>query len=128
MIIQFRRSVGLIEGSWATMNPGGIPVGPAVFGSKGVLVTHFNETIIKFYSSVTRQIENVPFQTFEIPPFKPNRANLGLEVLHHLDTGRPLYPILDLPVNLDSMSALDAGLRSARSGRLELVNDATFMA
>ncbi len=126
MIIQFKRAVGLVEGSWATMNPGGIPAGPAVFGNKGVLVTHFNEPLIKFYGQFTRQIANQPYQTFEVPPLEQDRANLGMEVLHHLDTGAQLYPILDLPLNLDAMYALDAGLRSSRSGKSELVGDYTF--
>jgi predicted dehydrogenase len=128
MIIQFKRAVGLIEGSWVTLNPGGIPVGPVVFGSKGVLVTHFNEPTIKLYANYSTQVNNEPFQMMEIPPLAPDRANIALEVLHHLDTGSPLYPILDMPVNLDAMAALDAGLRSARSGKLELVYDATLMA
>ena len=32
----------------------------------------------------------------------------------------PLHPTLDMKVNLDAMVVLDAALRSARSGKLEL--------
>jgi len=36
-------------------------------------------------------------------------------------TGEPLHPLLDLPLNLATMAILDAGIRSARSGKTEPV-------
>ncbi|MDR0730976.1 MAG: hypothetical protein LBF63_04850 [Treponema sp.] len=43
-----------------------------------------------------------------------------------MDTGEPLFPMLDLPLNLAAMSILDAGSRSAQSGKMELVNDGVW--
>jgi len=34
--------------------------------------------------------------------------------------------MLDPELNLDAMAILDAGIRSAASGKVELVNDATW--
>ena len=42
------------------------------------------------------------------------------EVFSHFEKGTPLHPTLDMKVNLDAMVVLDAALRSARSGKLEL--------
>ena len=40
------------------------------------------------------------------------------------ETGEPLHPTLDVAMNLEAMAILDAGVRSATSGKLELVDDA----
>jgi hypothetical protein len=47
--------------------------------------------------------------------------------MRHLETdtgteGEPLFDLLQLDFNLDAMAILDAGRRSAESGKLELVN------
>lgn len=47
-------------------------------------------------------------------------------VIYHLETGEPLHPTLDMMQNLEVMAILDAGIRSAESGKVELVNDATW--
>ena len=54
------------------------------------------------------------------------RATLAEEFIHHLETGEPLHPTLDMHQNLEVMAILDAGIRSANSGQVELVNDATW--
>jgi hypothetical protein len=51
------------------------------------------------------------------------RATLGQEVMHHLATGEALHETLEVGFNLEAQAILDAGQRSAKSGRLELVND-----
>jgi hypothetical protein len=47
-------------------------------------------------------------------------------VINHLTTGEPLHETLRLDFNLDAMAILDAGIRSAASGKLEAVNDARW--
>jgi hypothetical protein len=73
----------------------------------------------------TRHSET-PDRIVPADPLPAGRENLGRETLRHLDTGEPLFPMLDLPLNLAAMSILDAGFRSARSGKMELVNDAVW--
>ena len=43
------------------------------------------------------------------------------EFIRSLETGAPLHPTLDMHVNLDVTAVLDAGVRSAESGRMETV-------
>jgi predicted dehydrogenase len=59
-------------------------------------------------------------------PLPAGRATLAEEFVHHLETGEPLHPTLQLAHNLEVMAILDAGIRSAASGRQELVGDAAW--
>ena len=54
------------------------------------------------------------------------RQNLGREVLHHLDTGEELFQLLELKTNLSAISILDAGSRSAESGKMEIAERLVF--
>ncbi len=54
------------------------------------------------------------------------RDNVAKEIIHHLDTGEPLHPTLQIPLNLEVMAILDAGIRAATSQKLELVDNATW--
>lgn len=60
-------------------------------------------------------------RTFDSGSLPEDRNTIAKEFMHHLETGEPLHPTLDLPVNLDAMAILDAGLRAAQSGKAELV-------
>ena len=46
--------------------------------------------------------------------------------MHHIETGEPLHPTLGLLFNLQAMAILDAGIRSAASGKMEMVNNETW--
>jgi predicted dehydrogenase len=59
-------------------------------------------------------------------PLPGGRATLAEEFVHHLETGEPLHPTLQLGHNLEAMAILDAGIRSAASGRQELVGDGAW--
>ncbi len=56
-------------------------------------------------------------------PLPSGRATLAEELIHHLETGEPLHPTLQVPHNLQAMAILDAGARSAASGMQVPVND-----
>ena len=56
-------------------------------------------------------------------PLPEGRDTLAKEFIHHLETGEPLHTTLDADFNLDAMAVLDAGIRSAESGKMELVNN-----
>lgn len=51
---------------------------------------------------------------------------LAKELMHPLETGDPLHPTLEMDFHLEAVAILDAGIRSAASGKVELVNDATW--
>ena len=67
-----------------------------------------------------------PDQELEGDPLPEGRTTLAEEFIYHLETGEPLHPTLDMMQNLQVMAILDAGIRSAASGKVELVNDANW--
>jgi flagellar hook-basal body protein len=60
-----------------------------------------------------------PSAVYHAEPLPENRNNIAKEFLHHLETGEPLHPTLDIETNLNAMMILDAGYRSSLSGKLE---------
>ena len=77
-------------------------------------------------AGVARPLDPEAFGLGPGDPLPEGRQTLGEEVVHHLETGEPLHHTLDMPFNLEAMAILDAGIRSAASGKVELVNDATW--
>ena len=118
IMARFPNAVAHLEGSWTTVN-GGVPAGPLVYGTEGTIVVNPERKVEIFKTRHT----NVPDEVVDPAPLPPGRTNLGEETLHHLDTGEPLFPMLALPMNIDAMSILDAGARSAASHKMELTSD-----
>jgi len=119
--VRFPQAVAILEGSWTTVNSG-VDNGPVLFGTEGTLVVQNTGKLALF--KTRHKIE--PDEVFDCGSLPPGRKNLGLETLHHLDTGEPLFPLLDLPLNLEAMSILDTGSRSAVSKKMELIDDGTW--
>lgn len=115
---KFPAGVAHLEGSWTTVN-GGVPAGPLVYGTEGTIVVNRKNGVEIFKTRHTDK----PDEIVEAAPLPAGRANLGEETIHHLDTGDPLFPMLDLPLNMQAMSILDAGSRSAASNKLERCGD-----
>ena len=61
---------------------------------------------------------------YEPDPLPEGRNEVAFELIHHLDTGDPLHPVLCPNLNIDTMAILDAGVRSAQSNALALVDNA----
>ncbi|MGI6173756.1 MAG: Gfo/Idh/MocA family protein [Christensenellales bacterium] len=118
---RYPQGVAILEGSWTTVNTG-IPNGPIFYGTEGTMVVEKDNSLACY--KTRHKIE--PDIVYDVPPLPAGRTDLAEEFLHHLETGEPLHPTLSLPVNLDAMSLLDAGIRSSRSGHLELLNDKTW--
>lgn len=116
--LRYSSALALLEGSWATYAGGAIPGGPIVFGDTGTLVTDRLSPEVRLY---LERHKSAPTKTCAAEPLPAHRANLALEILHHLRTGEPVHETLDLPVNLDAVAAMDACFRSAESGRMETV-------
>jgi len=121
MIVRFPRAMGLLEGSWTTLDHG-VPTGPIVYGTEGTLVVESKEG-----RQIVR-LERGHGQTtiFEPEPLPEGRATVAEELIHHLETGEPLHQTLDMAFNLEVMAILDAGVRSTVSGKLETVDNATW--
>jgi len=118
MIVRFPGAIGLYEGTWTTRHHG-VPTGPIVYGTEGTLVADRQDgrPVVR----LERGGGNT--EIFEPHPLPEGRTNIAEEFLHHLTTGEPLNPLLDVPLNLDALAILDAGVRSAVTGRLEIVNN-----
>jgi predicted dehydrogenase len=116
--VRFPNAVAMLEGSWTTVNSG-VPNGPIVYGLEGTLVVRQNGDVEVYKKRFTE----IPDEIIKGDPLPKGRENLAEETLHHLDTGEPLFPMLDLPLNMAAMSILDAGARSSISGKMEIIND-----
>ncbi|MHB0876517.1 MAG: Gfo/Idh/MocA family protein [Anaerolineae bacterium] len=128
--VRFPRALAILEGTWTTFHAG-VPTGPIVYGTRGTLVVAHvrvgdrGRDVVQVYT--TRAYgQTEPDQVVEGEPLPAGRETLASEFIHHLETGEPLHPTLGTDFNLEAMAILDAGIRSAASGKVELVNDATW--
>ncbi|MGI6367084.1 MAG: Gfo/Idh/MocA family protein [Anaerolineae bacterium] len=128
LTVRFPRALALLEATWTTWATG-VPTGPIVYGTRGTLVadsatdaTGQVRPAVKVYTT-RGQSPASPDAVDWGEPLPAGRATEAEEFIHHLETGEPLHPTLQLELNLDAMAILDAGIRSAGSGQLELVND-----
>jgi predicted dehydrogenase len=114
MIVAFPRAMALLEASWTTLDHG-VPSGPIVYGTKGTLVRQSQDQV---------RLEQGHGQTriIDAEPLPADRDTVAAEFIHHLSTGEPLHPTLEMEFNLQAMAILDAGVRSARTGRTEVVH------
>lgn len=119
LTVRFPGALALLEGSWITYQPG-VPTGIVAYGSEGTMVVSGGEV------RVYKERKPEPTAVYRGEPFPHGRETIAQEFLHHLDTGEPLHPLLDIDLNLRAMAILDAGLRSVRSGKAELVNNVTW--
>ena len=115
MLVRFPGAMALYEGSWTTLDHG-VAGGPIVLGTTGTLVMDYHEEKVRLLRGGGEVSE------IDCPALPEGRADIASEFIHHLDSGEPLHPSLDLPINLEAMAILDAGMRSAASGKLELVD------
>ncbi len=123
--IRYPKALAILEGTWTTFHTG-IPTGPIVYGTKGTLVATYEKVESKLIPVVqifTERGNPKPTQVVKGEPLPEGRETLAQEIIHHLQTGEPLHPTLDMMFNLEVMAILDAGIRSSNSGRLELIND-----
>ncbi|MGI8424337.1 MAG: Gfo/Idh/MocA family protein [Chloroflexota bacterium] len=120
--VRFPKAMAILEATWSTIDHA-IPVGPIAYGSTGTILT---ERRGEKQVAVIRRGAGTEAEVVEPDTLPEGRDTLGKEVLHHLSTGEPLWDMLQLDFNLDAMGILDAGRRSAESGKLEAVNSAAW--
>jgi len=120
MLVRFPGAMGLFEGTWTTRHHG-VGGGPIVYGTAGTLVMESRDG-----APVVREESGGETTIHQPDPLPQGRATIAEEFVHHLETGEPVHPTLDMTFNLDAMAILDAGLRAADSGKLETVDTATW--
>ncbi len=121
MIVRFPGAMALFEGSWTTWDHG-VPTGPIVYGTKGTMVVERKGD--KPQIRVERGHGNT--EIYEPGSLPEGRDGVAAEMVHHFETGEPLHETLEMMFNLEAMAILDAGVRSAASNKLELVDNATW--
>lgn len=116
-ILDFEKGVGLCEGSWSTYNCGEVPTGPVIYGENGTIVCDRHSDDVKVY--IGRSHNPVP--PTKIIKCQPINAGKNLyEIMSGaLLYGKELHPLLRDNFNLAVMAALDAGKKSAESGKSE---------
>ncbi|MEM7034574.1 MAG: hypothetical protein AAF629_33850, partial [Chloroflexota bacterium] len=120
MIARFPGAMGLFEGSWTTLDHGVSP-GPIVYGTDGTLVVERkNQQAVRLDRGYGDPVY------YDCAPLPEGRADIAQEMIHHLDTGEPLHPTLDVDFNVPVMAILDAGIRAADSGQMETVDNPTW--
>ncbi|MFQ5810100.1 MAG: Gfo/Idh/MocA family protein [Armatimonadota bacterium] len=121
IIVRFPGAMAVMEGTWSTWDHG-VPGGPIVYGTTGTLVVdqRDGEPVVR--------IERGGGDTtiHECEPLPEGREQVPGEFIHHLETGEPLHPTLATELNLEVMAILDAGVRSACSGKMEPVDNAAW--
>jgi predicted dehydrogenase len=120
--VRFPQALAILEATWSCPDHG-IPTGPILYGSTGTIVVERrgDQQVVTIHRGRGKEPEVVTPE-----PLPEGRDTLGREVIHHLETGEPLHETLQVDFNLDAMAILDAGIRSARSGQLALVNDSRW--
>jgi len=121
MLVRFPSAMGLYEASFTTWDHG-VPTGPIVYGTKGTLVIESREG----KQIVRLERGHGDTTIYEPEPLPEGREEIAGEFIHHLNTGEPVHPTIEMMFNLEVMAILDAGVRSAVSGKLELVDSATW--
>lgn len=130
--VRFPKAIAILEASWTTW-ANGVANGPVIHGKTGTLVvnsrvnpdTGKSSQVVEVYTT-RGAAPGSPDQIIEGEALPAGRATLAEEFIHHIETGEPLYEMLDPEINLGAMAILDAGIRSAASGKVELVNDASW--
>lgn len=120
ILARFPGAMAILEGTWTTLDQGG-PTS-IVYGTSGTLTLDRREG---------REVVRIgrgggESRIVEPEPLPAGRTTIAEEYIHHLETGEPLHPTLEVGMNLEVMALLDAGLRSAASGALEMVDNATW--
>jgi predicted dehydrogenase len=110
MLVRFPSSMAVLEASWTTFH-NGVASGPILYGSDGTIVVDFDDILI-----YRDRGSRAPTAVEKGLPLPRGRSNIAEEFLHQLDTGEPMHPTLETPLNLATMAILEAGIRSAETG------------
>ena len=110
MLVRFPSAMALLEASWTTFHRG-VPNGPILFGSEGTIVVDGDEILV--YRDRDSKSPTAVERGRALPP---GRSTVAEEFLHHIETGEPLHPTLEVSMILAAMAIVEAGIQSAQTG------------
>lgn len=116
MLVRFEDCYAVNEATWTTHDH--MFRNPIIYGTEGALICDYKSGQVE----ISRR--NQPTHQ-EIPtdPAEEALRDIACAYVHHRETGEPLHKTLQPEFNLDCLAILDAGLRSAASGKLEMVQN-----
>ena len=116
MLVRFEDCYAVNEATWTTHDH--MFRNPIIYGTEGALICDYKTGQVE----ISRR--NQPAHQ-EIPtdPAEEALRDIACAYVHHRETGEPLHKTLQPEFNLDCLAILDAGLRSAASGKLEMVQN-----
>lgn len=121
--VRFPNALAILEATWSCVDHG-VANGPLLYGTQGTIVIDIyklgNNKLTMYRGKGTEP------ETVEAASITSGRETLAKEFVHHLETGEPMHETLQPEFNLQAQAILDAGIRSADSGKLELINDAAW--
>lgn len=115
MLVRYPECYAVIEGTWTTYNH--TFKSPIVYGTNGALVGDYKTGSVQFYHT-DGSVEDI-----EPDKMPEELKNIACAYVHHMDTGEQVHYTASLEFNLNAMAILDAGVNSADSGKMELVNN-----
>jgi predicted dehydrogenase len=118
---RFADGIATIEGSWTTFHLANINNGPIVYGETGTLICQGGKVLV-----FKNRNSGEPSDIYEAPPIPEHRDNPAKEFTNYLATKEPMHITMQADFNLEAMAILDAGIRSAKSGKLELTQSVHF--
>lgn len=119
--LEYDDAISIIEGSWSTMNNGEIPTGPIIYGSEGVIVADRYLKEVKVYKDLKPyQPSPKPTEIFTVDDIDDN---IAINAINHINDNTPLHELVSAGFNIKAMAALDAGIRSCKSGNIEAVKN-----
>lgn len=118
MLVSYPNCLAVLEGSW-TVPSETAPIGPELYGSEGAAFCEVQQ------EGVVVKINDFCGHVTTLPMLKPepHMRNVTTAIVHHMETGEPLPGFLDIDANIKVLATLDAGVRSAKSGKLEVVRN-----
>ena len=120
LLLNFDRAVGLLEGTWSTYASGS-PTGPVVWGTKGAMVVDYGkESRVDLYQEQFSKTPSHSYTQMENQNLD-GRQSIEEEVLHFLDTGKNLLPMLEFRRNMEVAVILEAAIHSAKSQKMETI-------
>ena len=120
MLVRFPDSYATVEANWTTYVDL-IPHGPMLFGTEGAMTTEEQNGV-----NVVKIVEPSGSVVYEKPSPQPEHLkDIASAFVCYMD-GQPLNLMLQPDLNLHSLAILDAGVRSANSGKIELVNNSSW--
>lgn len=114
MLVRFPSVYAVVEGTWTTVNH--TFKSPIVYGTKGAIVGDYKTGNVVIYH------EDNTIEEIQNDPLPAQLKDVACGYVHYMKTGDMHFTALP-EFNLQALAVLDAGLRSASSGKMELVNN-----